>query len=102
MTNQQNVSRSIRELYVTDGERTFHFDNQLPSLPLPKLRDTLTRYLESVRHLVDHSDWERTRTLVKKFETGAGTRLQAYLESKADKEKNWVSSVAFLFIPSFN
>lgn len=92
MTAQQKASRNIRELYVTDGERTFQFDAQLPSLPVPRLRDTLTRYLQSVRHLVGEGDWQRTKSLVQQFEQGAGARLQAYLESKASKEKNWVST----------
>lgn len=91
MTAQQKASQKIRELYVSDGERTFEFDDQLPPLPLPKLRDTLTRYLESVRHLVSESDWQNTKRLVQQFDEGVGVRLQDYLQAKTNNEKNWVS-----------
>ena len=34
-------------LFTTDKEKTFQYDDALPSLPVPELQHTLTRYLES-------------------------------------------------------
>lgn len=32
---------------ATSVERTFQYDDDLPSLPVPKLEDTLKKYLDS-------------------------------------------------------
>ena len=42
-------------LFVTDEERTFQYQDQLPSLPVPDLQKTLDRYLDSGRIMVIHS-----------------------------------------------
>lgn len=87
------MSAQLRDqLYLSesDKETTFKYDKDLPSLPLPTLDDTLRRYLESVRHLVDKDQWEETRQKVQQFKTGNGKKLQEILEQKASQEKNWV------------
>ena len=34
-------------LFTTDDEKTFQYQDQLPSLPVPDLQHTLDRYLDS-------------------------------------------------------
>ena len=81
------------QLYLAeDKDSTFQYDQDLPSLPLPSLHDTLQRYLESVRHLVDERQWEETREKTEQFKNGkSGQELQKILVNKASEEKNWVS-----------
>lgn len=64
----------------------------LPHLPVPKLNDTLNKYLKSVRpHLNDH-EFAVTSNLVKDFVTegGVGQKLQSLLEKRAQEHINWL------------
>ncbi|KXS10143.1 hypothetical protein M427DRAFT_62879 [Gonapodya prolifera JEL478] len=60
---------------------------RLPTLPVPKLRDTLEKYLATVSPLLLEADFERTREIVEQFldETrgGVGQTLQQRLEERA-------------------
>ncbi|TYZ63753.1 hypothetical protein PybrP1_003722 [[Pythium] brassicae (nom. inval.)] len=51
----------------------------LPRLPVPQLGDTLERYLESVRPLLDAQAWAAHAELARAFETGEGRVLQEQL-----------------------
>ncbi|XP_034234583.1 peroxisomal carnitine O-octanoyltransferase [Thrips palmi] len=73
-----------------DPLRTFSEDEKLPPLPLPSLRHTLERYVDSVRPFVSDAEFANTQEIVKKFEKGEGKLLQEKLEAKAKIEKNWV------------
>lgn len=38
----------VEQMFISnDGEKTFEFEDNLPSLPVPPLKSTLERYLES-------------------------------------------------------
>lgn len=45
MDNSDNLDPDI--LFSTDDEKTFQYQDQLPSLPVPDLQHTLDRYLDS-------------------------------------------------------
>ena len=47
-----------------------HFQNSLPTQPIPSLQDTLARFLQSAKPLLSAADYERTKTIVNEFETG--------------------------------
>lgn len=51
----------------------------LPRLPVPQVGDTLERYLESVRPLLDAQAWEAHAQLAHAFEAGEGRVLQDLL-----------------------
>lgn len=84
-----------------DPLRTFSEDEKLPPLPLPSLKHTLERYVDSVRPFVSDAEFAKTQEIVKNFENGEGKVLQEKLEAKAKIEKNWVSSQS-CFINSWN
>ncbi|XP_075944939.1 carnitine O-palmitoyltransferase 1, liver isoform isoform X1 [Anarhichas minor] len=69
----------------------YSFQNSLPRLPVPTIKDTCTRYLESVRPLMDDERYERMEGLTKDFEKNLGPRLQWYLKLKSWWASNYVS-----------
>ena len=71
--------------------KTFEFDNDLPPLPLPDLKDTLSTYLESLRPLVtSEKEFAEIENIVREFENGIGQELHERLQQRAATEKNWV------------
>ncbi|XP_006822398.2 peroxisomal carnitine O-octanoyltransferase-like, partial [Saccoglossus kowalevskii] len=73
-------------------QRTFQFEEDLPSLPVPSLQHTLTRYIESVKPHVSLAELERTTNIVKEFGNGIGKTLHETLLKKASTEKNWLEN----------
>ncbi|XP_030586967.1 carnitine O-palmitoyltransferase 1, liver isoform isoform X2 [Archocentrus centrarchus] len=69
----------------------YSFQNSLPRLPLPSIKDTCQRYLESVRPLMDDKKYERMEGLTQDFEKNLGPRLQWYLKLKSWWASNYVS-----------
>ncbi|XP_042352690.1 carnitine O-palmitoyltransferase 1, liver isoform isoform X2 [Plectropomus leopardus] len=69
----------------------YSFQNSLPRLPLPSIKNTCRRYLESVRPLMDDEQYERMTALAKDFEKNLGPRLQWYLKLKSWWASNYVS-----------
>ena len=58
---------------------TYAFNLSLPNLPLPSLQDTIDRYLNSVRPLMDKQEYERTVALSLEFQRNEGRKFQRYL-----------------------
>ncbi|PIK52014.1 putative peroxisomal carnitine O-octanoyltransferase [Apostichopus japonicus] len=71
-------------------EKTFQFEEDLPSLPVPSLEDSLQNYLDSVKVVVTPGEYEKTRRIVKEFEVNIGPKLHAELTKRAEKSKNWL------------
>ncbi|XP_035499111.2 carnitine O-palmitoyltransferase 1, liver isoform isoform X1 [Scophthalmus maximus] len=69
----------------------YSFQNSLPRLPVPSVKDTCSRYLESVRPLMDDVQFERMTGLTNDFEKNLGPRLQWYLKLKSWWTSNYVS-----------
>ncbi|XP_042363360.1 LOW QUALITY PROTEIN: carnitine O-palmitoyltransferase 1, liver isoform-like [Plectropomus leopardus] len=69
----------------------YSYQGSLPNLPVPAIKDTVKRHLESVRPLMDDSEYERMTKLAAEFESGVGNRLQWYLKLKALWATNYVS-----------
>ncbi|XP_020786761.2 carnitine O-palmitoyltransferase 1, liver isoform isoform X2 [Boleophthalmus pectinirostris] len=69
----------------------YSFQNSLPRLPVPAVKDTCRRYLESVRPLMEDEQFERMKGLAKDFEKNLGPRLQWYLKLKSWWTSNYVS-----------
>lgn len=69
----------------------YSFQESLPHLPLPKVKDTMTRYLRSVRPLLDDVNYERVKKQAKEFESGISKKLQRYLILKTWWAPNYVS-----------
>ncbi|XP_060802455.1 carnitine O-acetyltransferase isoform X2 [Amyelois transitella] len=83
----------VGKLHLTCNYASIKAPKQdLPRLPVPNLRDTLQKYLKSIKpHLTDQ-EFVVTENLVKAFgsEDGVGPKLQALLEKRAEHHLNWL------------
>lgn len=73
--------------------KTDHFQRSLPRLPVPKLKDTCDRYLESVRALIsDSKATAHTESIVRKFEAGTGAELNQQLiqQDKSNRHTSYI------------
>ncbi|XP_058518694.1 carnitine O-palmitoyltransferase 1, liver isoform [Ochotona princeps] len=69
----------------------YSFQTSLPRLPVPAVKDTTQRYLESVRPLMKEGDFERMTALAQDFAVTLGPKLQWYLKLKSWWATNYVS-----------
>ncbi|XP_039309845.1 carnitine O-palmitoyltransferase 1, muscle isoform isoform X1 [Solenopsis invicta] len=69
----------------------YSFQGSLPRLPLPTVPETMTRYLKSVRPLLDDENYARMEKLANEFQNGIGVKLQRYLVLKSWWTTNYVS-----------
>lgn len=65
--------------------------DNLPHFPLPKLDDTLNKYLRSVQPLLTSEKFQQSKKIVDEFARGQGIQLQRLLKEKADKSENWLA-----------
>ncbi len=90
---------------MTDSPRTFDLDASLPPLPVPKLEDSVQRYLDSVEPLVDAATFANVKAAAEELLApgGDGRKLQAALEARAAGRDNWLAGwwedVAYLSYP---
>ncbi|GAU97630.1 hypothetical protein RvY_08896 [Ramazzottius varieornatus] len=71
--------------------RLYSYQDIMPVLPLPSLRDTIPKYLRSMRPLLDDEKYERMVQLAADFQNGQGRRFQRYLIMKWLFSTNYVS-----------
>jgi carnitine O-acetyltransferase len=66
---------------------------ELPHLPVPKLSQTLEKYLKSVEPFLNESELNHTKKLLNQFqsESGIGRKLQKLLTEKAEETDNWLA-----------
>ncbi|MEE6482684.1 hypothetical protein FKM82_013316 [Ascaphus truei] len=69
----------------------YSYQASLPRLPLPGIKQTMQRYLESVRPLMTDVELKRMTALAKDFEVKLAPRLQWYLKLKSWWASNYVS-----------
>ncbi|KAF1562662.1 Carnitine O-palmitoyltransferase 1, muscle isoform, partial [Eudyptes schlegeli] len=69
----------------------YSFQTSLPKLPVPPVEATITRYLESVRPLMDDEKYCKMEALAKEFKEKTAPRLQKYLILKSWWTTNYVS-----------
>ncbi|XP_033222790.1 carnitine O-palmitoyltransferase 1, muscle isoform [Belonocnema kinseyi] len=69
----------------------YSFQGSLPRLPLPTVDETMTRYLRSVRPLLDDENYIRMERLASEFKNGIAVKLQRYLILKSWWSSNYVS-----------
>ena len=75
---------------------TYHFQDSLPKLPVPKLEDTLQKYIYFSEPMVSPEEWEITKTVSKEFENGDGAVLQKELV-ELDKQVSFGSILHLYF-----
>uniref|UniRef100_A0A3B3DAG7 Carnitine O-palmitoyltransferase 1, muscle isoform n=1 Tax=Oryzias melastigma TaxID=30732 RepID=A0A3B3DAG7_ORYME len=69
----------------------YSFQASLPRLPVPCVDDTIWRYLESVRPLLDDEQYSQMETLANDFRENKASQLQRYLILKSWWATNYVS-----------
>ncbi|XP_032884391.1 carnitine O-palmitoyltransferase 2, mitochondrial [Amblyraja radiata] len=76
---------------------TNHFQKSLPRLPIPKLQDTVCRFLNAQRPLLDNDQYRRTEQLAHDFEQGIGKQLHEELvaQDKKNKHTSYISGPWF-------
>ncbi|XP_068942217.1 peroxisomal carnitine O-octanoyltransferase [Petaurus breviceps papuanus] len=85
------VSRIMEnQLAKSTEERTFQYQDSLPSLPVPSLDESLKKYLESVKPFANEEEYKQTEEIVRKFQNGIGEKLHQKLLEKAKGKRNWV------------
>lgn len=67
--------------------------DNLPHFPVPKLNDTLQKFLRSVQPLLSAQSYKTTENLIKEFvkSNGLGEKLQQLLQKRADTHENWLA-----------
>lgn len=88
MDNSDNLDPDI--LFSTDDEKTFQYQDQLPSLPVPDLQHTLDRYLDSVKPHLSPEEYKQTEFIVQQFAANEGKFLHEKLLEQASKSRNWL------------
>mmetsp|Transcript_31762 Transcript_31762/g.49689 ORF Transcript_31762/g.49689 Transcript_31762/m.49689 type:complete len:316 (+) Transcript_31762:123-1070(+) len=70
-------------------QKLYAFQDTLPPLPVPKLRDTCVSFLESVRPLLNTVEYERTAAMVAEMASAGGEweSVQRILVKKAQDEE---------------
>uniref|UniRef100_A0A1A9WIF7 Choline/carnitine acyltransferase domain-containing protein n=1 Tax=Glossina brevipalpis TaxID=37001 RepID=A0A1A9WIF7_9MUSC len=77
--------------FLGKNERnTYEFDEELPPLPLPELRETMQRYYEIIKPFGTEEELANSRKVIENFEKGVGPTLQAELKERSSKMKNWL------------
>ncbi|KAJ8302034.1 hypothetical protein KUTeg_021021 [Tegillarca granosa] len=92
--------------YSTDHDRDYlhrsilptdYFQPSLPRLPIPKLRDTVDRYLTAQRPILSFDDYFRTENIIDDFYYGPGKDLNKELVEldKKNKHTSYISGPWF-------
>ncbi|XP_053623682.1 carnitine O-palmitoyltransferase 1, liver isoform [Plodia interpunctella] len=81
----------VKVLSGWNKPKLYSFQGSLPRLPLPSVKDTMKRYLNSVRPLLDDDNYKRVEKLAKEFEETIAVKLQRYLILKSWWSSNYVS-----------
>ncbi|KAM8930616.1 carnitine O-palmitoyltransferase 2, mitochondrial [Pelodytes ibericus] len=76
---------------------TMHFQKSLPRLPIPKLEDSIKRYLNAQRPLLDDDQFRKTEQLARNFQNGVGKELHEMLvlQDKQNKHTSYISGPWF-------
>lgn len=76
---------------------TMHYQKSLPRLPVPKLEDTMRRYLAAQRPLLDDQHYSTTEKLAQDFQSGVGKQLHEELatQDKSNKHTSYISGPWF-------
>uniref|UniRef100_A0A8C5NCQ0 carnitine O-palmitoyltransferase n=1 Tax=Gouania willdenowi TaxID=441366 RepID=A0A8C5NCQ0_GOUWI len=91
ISNTTKIWVTLVRLFSSQKPLLYSYQTSLPHLPVPAIKDTLSRYLESVRPLLEDTQYKRMTDLANQFESNLGNRLQRYLKLKALWATNYVS-----------
>lgn len=92
MPAQKQTLRDRLYLSEDPKETTFKYDNQLPSLPIPSIEQSVAKLLDTIKPIVsDQNEFAETQRKAREFLTDPGVKeLQELLQARASKHKNWL------------
>jgi len=70
---------------------TYSYQSAMPRLAVPPLESTITRYLDSVRHILSPKEYEEYESAARTFQRKEGPKLQRLLWCKYMVSTNYVS-----------
>ncbi|KAM8861501.1 carnitine O-palmitoyltransferase 1, muscle isoform 2-T3 [Synchiropus picturatus] len=91
MSSSTKVWLSLVKMFSGRRPLLYSFQASLPRLPVPSVDDTIDRYLESVRPLLDNKQYSQMEMLAKEFQDKEAAQLQRYLILKSWWATNYVS-----------
>ncbi|XP_078234115.1 palmitoyl thioesterase CPT1C isoform X3 [Pogona vitticeps] len=91
MSNTTKIWLALVKIFAGRKPMLYSYQASLPRLPVPALKDTVQRYLESIRPLTTDEEFQRMTGLARDFEQTLGPRLQWYLKLKSWWAPNYVS-----------
>ncbi|KAK5619173.1 Carnitine O-palmitoyltransferase 2, mitochondrial [Crenichthys baileyi] len=76
---------------------SMHYQKSLPRLPIPKLEDTIRRYLAAQKPLLDGDQFATTEKIAQDFQNGVGKELHEELvvQDKNNKHTSYISGPWF-------
>ncbi|XP_017289800.1 carnitine O-palmitoyltransferase 2, mitochondrial [Kryptolebias marmoratus] len=76
---------------------SMHYQKSLPRLPIPKLEDTIRRYLAAQKPLLDDDQFRTTEKIAQDFQNGVGKQLHDDLvaQDKNNKHTSYISGPWF-------
>uniref|UniRef100_A0A8D2JFK3 Choline/carnitine acyltransferase domain-containing protein n=1 Tax=Varanus komodoensis TaxID=61221 RepID=A0A8D2JFK3_VARKO len=76
---------------------TMHFQPSLPRLPIPKLEDTINRYLAAQKPLLNDEQYRNTEKIAREFENGEGKFIHRDLleHDRINKHTSYISGQGF-------
>ncbi|XP_026098874.1 carnitine O-palmitoyltransferase 2, mitochondrial [Carassius auratus] len=76
---------------------SMHYQKSLPRLPVPKLEDTIRRYLAAQRPLLNDEQYSNTEKVAQDFQSGVGKQLHEELVAldKKNKHTSYISAPWF-------
>ncbi|CAL1592149.1 unnamed protein product [Knipowitschia caucasica] len=91
MSTSTKVWLSLVKMFSGRRPLLYSFQASLPRLPVPSVEETIQRYLESVRPLLDNDKYNQMEILANEFMDTQASQLQRYLILKSWWSNNYVS-----------
>ncbi|KAI7852059.1 acyltransferase ChoActase/COT/CPT [Circinella umbellata] len=74
----------------TTGGKTFQYQDKLPNLPIPDLKNTIKRYLTAVKPIQTPQEYEKTKAAAELFLNNEGPQLQDELKKYATDKMSYI------------
>ncbi len=83
----------MKSFFLGQGQSAlmYSFQNAMPRLPVPALKETIIKYLRSVEPLLKPDEFSEVETQAQLFLKGEGANLQRFLVAKSWLSGNYVS-----------
>lgn len=91
MSRATKIWMTMVKIFSGRKPMLYSFQTSLPRQPVPAVKDTMKRYLESVKPLMKEEEFKRMTELAQDFAVNLGPKLQWYLKLKSWWATNYVS-----------